>query len=59
MSMSILMVCRLCLYNASDYVDLGTDDPNNLREKILKYLLVEVSDGGKQKTKKKRKKRKI
>lgn len=35
-------VCRLCLYNANDYVDLTTDDPNSLREKILKYLLVEV-----------------
>lgn len=40
--MSVLSMCRLCLYNTSEYLDFSVDGPDKLQEKIEKFLYIQV-----------------
>lgn len=40
--MSLSSLCRLCLYNSNEFIELTLNNPDRLREKIEKFLYIEV-----------------
>lgn len=43
--MSIVSMCRLCLYSTSDYFEFAHGhDPDKILDKIQKFLYLQVTD---------------
>lgn len=40
--MSVSNVCRLCLCNSDDFIELIENSPDKIRDKIEKFLYLEV-----------------